>query len=283
MSEKKKDKKIVQTLLFEILFFCLVLVLGLFSAIEAKFILIESNIEVQKINFEGFLFYFLIGTVFVLGISYFRKIRKYRGAIYKFLFVFAFAYGALTVLSLFFIDIITIVLILILLFLWFKLSSVWVHDIVMILSLAGIGAIFGLAMEPKVVVLLLLALSVYDFIAVYKTKHMIKMAKSMLSYGVVMGIIVPKEVKDFKEKVTNISPGGRFMVLGGGDIIFPLLFSVSLLDKGIVSVLTVAGFSLVGVAASLLIFLLQKEQKPIPALPPIALFSIMGYIITLLI
>lgn len=282
MSEKKKDKKIVQTLLFEVLFFCLVLALGLFSAMEAKLILIESNIEVQKINFEGFLFYFLIVTVFVLAITYFRRIGKYRGAIYKFLFVFAFVYGALTVFSLYFIDIITIALILILLFLWFKVSSVWVHDIVMILSLAGIGAIFGLAMEPRVVVLLLLVLSVYDFIAVYKTKHMIKMAKSMLSHGVIMGLIIPKELKDFKERVTNISPSGRFMVLGGGDIIFPLVFSVSLLDKGIISVLIVAGFSLFGLITSLLVFLLQKEQKPIPALPPIALFSIIGYIITLI-
>jgi len=55
-----------------------------------------------------------------------------------------------------------------------------------------------------------------------------------------------------------------------------------MLSIGIVPALIVGGFSLLGLIASLLIFFLQKDKKPIPALPPIALFAIIGYIITML-
>ena len=97
-----------------------------------------------------------------------------------------------------------------------------------------------------------------------------------------MGIIVPQKLKDFTVGINQVKPGGKFMVLGGGDIIFPLIFSVSMLETGFLPALIVALFSILGLIASLMIFMFQKEKKPIPALPPIALFSIIGYIITLI-
>jgi presenilin-like A22 family membrane protease len=282
MPKEKKDKKVIKAIFWEVLFFCLILFLGIYAASEARLVLIEEDIELQKISFENFILYFLISTVFILFLISLQKVRKYRKAVYKFIFAFSFVYGALTILPLFFPDIITLFLILFLLFLWFKISSVWIHDIAIVIALSGLGAILGLAVEPRVVVLLLLVLSFYDFIAVYKTRHMIKIAESMLSSGVIMGLILPKQFKGFNEKLKNITLKKEFMVLGGGDIVFPLIFSVSLLDQGIISALIVAGFSLIGLITSLLIFLLQKETKPIPALPPIALFSIIGYIITII-
>jgi len=275
-------RDILNALILEIVFFCIIFILGFFSALEGQKILTEENVEIPKIEFTSFLLYFLFGTLFILSIIYFPKIKKFRGKIYKFLFIFAFIYGALAIFASFLPDVITIVLIFLLLFLWFKYKRVIVHDILIILSLAGIGAMFGLAFEPKVVILLLLVLSFYDFIAVYKTKHMIKMATSMIEHGVIMGLIIPQKMEGFLADIKEVKPGGKFMFLGGGDIIFPLLFSVSMLSIGIVPALIVGGFSLLGLIASLLIFFLQKDKKPIPALPPIALFAIIGYIITML-
>ena len=129
--------------------------------------------------------------------------------------------------------------------------------------------------------MLLIAISVYDVIAVWHSKHMIKMAKSMLESGVVMGLLLPKKLSDFQEDPRKVKPGGRFVILGGGDVIFPLIFSVSLLPQGIAGALIVAFFSLLGLTASFAFFVLPKKRKPIPALPAIAFFSIIGYIITL--
>jgi len=70
------------------------------------------------------------------------------------------------------------------------------------------------------------------------------------------------------------------LVLGGGDIIFPLILCSSLIPQGIANSLIVGLFALVGLFVSFLFFIGQKTRKPIPALPPIALFSIIGYLIT---
>jgi presenilin-like A22 family membrane protease len=149
--------------------------------------------------------------------------------------------------------------------------------------MAGIGAILGLSFRPEIIILVLITLSVYDFIAVYKTKHMIKMAKSMLEQGTIMGLIIPPSISDFKESIKKVEPGGRFVILGGGDIVFPLLFSASLIPHSILKAIIVALFAVLGLAFSFSLFIFQKKREPIPALPPIALFSIIGYIITLLI
>jgi len=66
-------------------------------------------------------------------------------------------------------------------------------------------------------------------------------------------------------------------------VVFPLVFAVSLISQGITSALIVAFFSLLGLILSFSIFIFAKKKEPIPALPPIALFSIIGYIITLFI
>ena len=281
-AKKKKRVNILSTLVLEIIIFCLVLFLGLFSAIEAKKIIIQEEIEISLIGFEGFLAYFVLATLIILLIIYIPKIKKYQAKIYKFFFIFSSLFGALTVLSVFLPDLFSIPLIILLFILWLKKRNVLIHDILIILALSGIGYFFGLAIEPKTVILLLLVLSFYDFIAVYKTKHMVKMAGSMLKSGAIMGIIVPQKLKDFTAGINQVKPGGKFMVLGGGDIIFPLIFSVSMLETGFFPALIVALFSILGLIVSLMIFMFQKENKPIPALPPIALFSIIGYIITLI-
>ncbi len=282
--KKKKEKiNLLHSLFLEIAIFSLVLFLGLFSAVEANKIIVQENIEISKIGLEGFLSYFALATFFILAVVYTKRLKKYRAKIYKFFFIFAFFLGSLSVLSAFLPDMFSIPLIILLFVFWLKRPKVWVHNILVILALSGLGYFFGLAVEPKTVILLLLILSAYDFIAVYKTKHMVKMAKSMLESGAVMGIIIPQKFKDFVADVGKVRPGAKFIVRGGGDIAFPLIFSVSMLEQGFFPALLVALFSLLGLVCSLIIFLLQKERKPIPALPPIALFSIIGYIITLLI
>ena len=161
-AKKKKRVNILSTLVLEIIIFCLVLFLGLFSAIEAKKIIIQEEIEISLIGFEGFLAYFVLATLIILLIIYIPKIKKYQAKIYKFFFIFSSLFGALTVLSVFLPDLFSIPLIILLFILWLKKRNVLIHDILIILALSGIGYFFGLAIEPKTVILLLLVLSFYD-------------------------------------------------------------------------------------------------------------------------
>ena len=62
-----------------------------------------------------------------------------------------------------------------------------------------------------------------------------------------------------------------------------LLPQLSIFWKSIFASLIVAFFALTGLFFSFLIFINQRIRAPIPALPPIALFSVLGYLLTLFI
>jgi presenilin-like A22 family membrane protease len=109
---------------------------------------------------------------------------------------------------------------------------------------------------------------------------MVKMAKDMIEAGTILGLVFPFEPVGFLKSTNEVKPGeGKFLILGGGDVAFPLIFSVSLIKIGIWKSFLVAFFSLLGLFANFLLFIFQKERKAIPALPLISLFSIIGYLI----
>ena len=77
------------------------------------------------------------------------------------------------------------------------IKNVLVHNIGMILGIAGIGSLLGLAISPGTAVIIMIVLSLYDIIAVYATKHMIKMAKAMMESGAIFGFIIPSQMSGF--------------------------------------------------------------------------------------
>ena len=188
--------------------FSLTLVLGIFSAYRLNRLLEIQKISLPQISFWQFLLYFIVATLFILFVSYFLKFKRGKGVFYKGIFVLAVVWGGLISLSSLMPDIFALILMTVLLLWWLKKPSVAVHNIVVILGIAGMGAVLGLQLTPLVIVALLLILSVYDFIAVYKTKHMVKMAKDMLAYRVILALIVPQEIADFGTEITAISSTG---------------------------------------------------------------------------
>jgi len=268
---------------WEAVMFSLCLGLGIITALKLGKFLEIQKVSLSPVSFWQFLFYFLFATFFILAVCFFLKFKKRKGAIFKAIFVLAVFGGGLICLSLWMFDALALILLSILIFKWFKKPVVVLHNTIVILGLAGVGAILGLRMTPWLVVALLIILSVYDFIAVYKTKHMVKMAKQMLAEQAILGFVIPQKISDFKESLKEIKSGGKFLILGGGDVAFPLVLCVSLLPEGIINSLIVGVFAFIGLFVSFYFFISQKTRKPIPALPPIALFSIIGFLITLII
>ncbi len=290
--EEKQGEKKIKTLPFsqllkifglESFLFSITLILGIFSAQKIVELLGPTQKSLPELSLLDFLIYFVIITVFVVLLSFLKKFQKTKGVIYKGIFILAIFGGGTMVLSVWTGDILALVVIGVLIYFYFKKQQIYLHNLIVILGLAGAGSVLGLQLTSKMIIVLLIVLSIYDFIAVYKTKHMIKMAKEMVQKGVVLGLIVPLEFLDFKESVKKIKPGGKFLILGGGDIAFPLLLAVSLVQSGIWDSLIVGLFSLIGLFVSFFIFCVQKTRSPIPALPPIALFSVIGYLIVVLI
>lgn len=288
MEERKEIKRAQlqnpwRIFFWEAFLFSLTLGLGIISAIKINEFLEIQRIEVSPVSLWRFLLYFFFIILFLLFLIRFVKFRKGKGAIFKALFVLAVFLGGVPLLSFWLPDLVALTLMIALIFWWLKKPSVLIQDICLILGIAGVGSLLGLRFKPEIVVFLLIIFSVYDFLAVYKTKHMVKMAKEMIASRAILALIVPPNVFSFQESLEKIRPGGKFLILGGGDILFPLILAASLIRYSILDSLIVAVFSLIGLFVSFWIFVSQRVRQPIPALPPIALFSIIAFLITLLI
>jgi len=279
-SLKNFPDNIWKVFIIEAFLFLLTLGLGIIASFQINQILKVEKLEIPKISFFQFMLYFLFGTLFIFLFVRFFKYGKSKTVIFKTLFVLTIFWGGILLLSIWIGDVFALILITLLLFWWWKWPSIFIQDLCMILAMAGAGSVLGLTFTPEVIVILLIIFSIYDFIAVYKTKHMVEMAKEMIRSRAILGLIVPPDLASFKQNLKQVKPGGKFMVLGGGDVVFPLLLCSSLVSSGILNSLIVALFSLIGLFAGFLFFISQKQKKAIPALPPIALFSIIGYFIT---
>lgn len=167
-----------------------------------------------------------------------------------------------------------------------SIKNVLVHNVGIILGVAGIGSLLGLTISPRTAVIIMIILSFYDIIAVYVTKHMVKMAKTMMESGAIFGFIIPSQMSGFfshkGEAQAKVGVGDQFMILGSGDIGLPVVLASSVARYSLNDAVIVAAFSLVGLFVTHLIFVNQRERKPMAALPPIATMSIIGYFVALI-
>ena len=108
---------------------------------------------------------------------------------------------------------------------------------------------------------------------------MIKLAQAMIESRAIFGFVIPEPGRTVRERVSNVAPGQGFMILGSGDVIFPLLLSVSLVRASLAQAILVVVFSGLGLFLMHLIFSNQQVRRPMAALPPIALMSIAGYLV----
>ncbi len=116
--------------------------------------------------------------------------------------------------------------------------------------------------------ILLILIAIYDAIAVWKTKHMIKLAKFQSDMKTFAGLLIPYDNK----------AESRTAILGGGDVGFPLLFSgVVLVEQGWIAALIVTLF----VSTALFWLLMAGEKnKFYPAMPFIAAGCFIGLLVT---
>lgn len=149
---------------------------------------------------------------------------------------------------------------------------------------------------------LLIIVSAYDAYAVWKSKHMITMAKFAkdanlfpglaLSYNVKTGKINKKtetNKKSNKKIMKQTKKEIRIGILGGGDLAFPLIFAstflVFMLQQGYSSATAIA-YSLIisgfAGASLLLLFLYGKKDKYYPAMPFISAGCFIGYLVAVL-
>ncbi len=165
----------------------------------------------------------------------------------------------------------------------FIYPRIWTQNIAIIFGISGISASLGMSVKPSMAIIILVLLSIYDIIAVYKTRHMTKLFKGMAKKGVILALVIPNKLSLWLNKFEIIRPDNKdeFIFLGTGDLALPLFFAVSTFSSGPIFFISIVLGATIGFLADHLFFVTQKEKKPIPALPLVAFFSILGYFMAL--
>ncbi len=108
-----------------------------------------------------------------------------------------------------------------------KFPEWYVIDIVGIVIGAGAASIFGISLDIIPTLLLLVMLLVYDYIAVYRTKHMITLAEGVMDLRLPILLVIPKRwnYSFLTEKFDKEEREAFFM--GLGDAVMPTILVVS--------------------------------------------------------
>ena len=153
-------------------------------------------------------------------------------------------------------------------------------DIAAYFLAVGIISIFGISLAPIPVIALMLVLAIYDAVSVYKTKHMLSLAESVMSINVPMLFVVPTS-REFKEGKLN-DDERKAVFLGVGDVVIPniLVASAQRFTQSPVffGLKVAAWFALLGGVLGLLILLTRFAKKPQAGLPFLNLPTILGYL-----
>jgi presenilin-like A22 family membrane protease len=234
----------------------------------------------------------LIGTLLLLILIKFKVYRLWK------LWYFVGALLCLSVaFSAFISQILAFVFAFILSYLKIFKPNVITHNFSELFIYGGLAAIFVPIIDLFSIVVILLLISVYDFWAVNKSKHMVKIAKFQTESKIFAGLFVPYgSVKKKSEKtfsklkhVAHIKPvlddskknsSSRNAILGGGDIGFPLLFAgVVMKNFGLLKAFILPFVVSVGL---FLLLAFAKKDKFYPAMPFLTVASFIGYLIIIL-
>ncbi len=161
--------------------------------------------------------------------------------------------------------------------------NVYIHNFTELFIYGGLAAIFVPVLSIKSVFILLILISIYDGIAVWRTKHMVSLAKFQSKSNIFAGLLIPynsKNIKNNINKKSKIVKTFNNAILGGGDIGFTLLFSgVILKTFGLTQALFI---SLIISVSLFLLFVFAKKDKFYPAMPFLSLGCLVGYLLLLI-
>ena len=292
--EKQVDKKEISAVI--IMAFLFILIHSLALLITGTFL--EADMQAfedpdNPINIAYIFVIMIIFTVFILLIAKFWKKQLIQaiilGAIgYTAAYVFYPLFNSIisTSISIIFSLVFAAILIIMLI----KYPEWYVIDFCGVIVGAGAIAIFGISLGVLLVLILLIGLAMYDAISVYKTKHMIDLADTVMDLKLPVLLVVPKirhyslikETKRLKEKLKEGEERGAFF-MGLGDIVMPGILVVatySNIDNAFPVALSVMIGTLIGFAV-LMTFVIKG--KPQAGLPCLCGGAIAGYIVSSLV
>ena len=257
-----------QALVLAGVIFLLTQLIGLYTAASYSYYIKSGELEPvfsnpqDAFNSIVLVFYLLIMTgVIVL-------VLKFKPKLIVFLEAVAIFFASAIVFDFVFpVPFVGEILAFILVFLKLKKKSFFYQNLAMMFAVAGAGSVIGVSLQVLPAIILLFILSVYDFIAVFVTKHMVFMAEKLGGRTAFTAAIPCKEVN-------------HVFQVGGGDLAMPLVLSSSLLvNLGLVPALSSVTGSLIGLLF-LFYYVSRKPGRVMPALPVVSAGACLGFFIS---
>jgi presenilin-like A22 family membrane protease len=244
-------------------------------------------VEIPAHSALGPILIYIFAAAAVLGLTLYKIPLTILKILLRFLFALLFSWGAF-IATVFYVPLpVAVAIAVVFGTFWFMVPLVWLHDLVLILAVSSVGAVFGRFITPWTAMGIILALAIYDFLAV-RFRFMLWMTDKLSQINALPALIIPKNysewnlnLKKHREKVIEVNPAYReYSILGGGDIAFPCLLTASVyFAQGLKPAAIIAVFGLLGLVSVYAIQAIFLKGKPMPALPPIAAFTLVGLLI----
>ena len=168
----------------------------------------------------------------------------------------------------------------------------FVMNTTLLISISGVAGVLGATFGFVPCLVFVILLSIYDFVSVFGTKHMIKLAdQSRLralpvmfetsASGVKTG---PRKINPQKSSKTSASTHIKrdMLGLGTGDVVIPSMFFVAIIrDLAFVNFVGAYIGAFVGLAFTIF-YVTNIKRIALPALPPIIGCSILGLALSFL-
>jgi len=263
------------------------LTLSLYVAIRQKLFLEANQIVSPDISLGPAIAYFFAVVVIMALILFIIPLSKLR-LVFRVLLALMFAWGVFIVIALILPLAAAYPLAIIAGVAWLFWARVWLHDLLLLITLSGAGSVFGFLFSPWTFMIFMLIIAVYDVVAV-RFGFMVWMVDKLSESASLPAFVFPKKIRDWRVNLKNVRVGDlkkeesdrrEYSILGGGDIGFPLMLTVSVFFKtDLGSAMLVGVFALIGLMSAFLIQSFWLRGKAMPALPPIALFALIGFLI----
>jgi presenilin-like A22 family membrane protease len=243
-------------------------------------------IDVPAHSALGPIIIYILAAAALLGLTLYKIPLKALKVLLRILFALLFCWGAF-IATVFYVPLTVAVSVAIAFgIFWFLIPLVWLHNLVLILAVSSLGAVFGRFITPWTAMAIILALAIYDFLAV-RFRFMLWMADRLSQINALPALIIPKNYSAWnfnlkkREKIIEVNPKEReYSILGGGDIAFPCLLTASVyFAQGLKPAAIIAILGLLGLVSVYAIQAIIFKGKPMPALPPIAAFTLVGLLI----
>jgi presenilin-like A22 family membrane protease len=277
-----------------VLWSCLMLVLGfflLFTYLAPKVAeYVETNqipLEQMQIQIAPILIYFFSAVV-ILGIVLFIIPVRFLKYVMQVVFAVLYAWGIVIICGLVLPGWPSVAIGAVVAIIWLFRPILWLQNILLLLTLTAVGAVFGVLISPWTVVWVLVALSIYDVVAV-RLGYMMWMARKLSESDTLPAFILPRQNKlwgsnlkssGMQQIFTSEASEREFSLLGGGDLGFPLIFTASVYSAyGFQGAFIVAIACLLGLLLAYALQIWWLKGKPLPALPPISFVAIIGFLI----